>query len=400
MLLWLWHIASLAPFLAPLIAEGQEIEEVLVVPSARAKVETFPIFKNLRWNKVLVEKIFYEGPDPLDYVVEFVAQDKIELGGLTFPKGVHVVASNPIFRVRDFKDLWVNGIKVCDLIGMHSMSLEVVEIQPCDDVTIRGIKIPQGSLVAFLKKKLQPGEKWLEIYCINPSKTMTYQGTVFEKGSTLFPGAGGKKGELSISCLIEEWKDAPQPVPIDDDAKKAIAKFPIFKEMDWSKTNFEAAVFEGPEKRDYFIEFSIGDLVRIGGREVDGGWIKGQGLSYRAFSIGETKIGQWKICERFGQNAQTLQIFEAEFCQEIPLPEGKIPARSVLSFVNGLPEGNIALKDIACIIPSQALTLNGININAGQAAEIKDGQVSFPKKPCIPLRDQIYYKKRDPWDPK
>jgi hypothetical protein len=376
----------------------------LIIPEAKKKVATLPIFKDLSWDKVLVEELFYEGPDSMDYTVRIKALDSIVFGGIRFPKGTRIGAVDLYYTVSDFKRLTLKGISVCDHLRIHGYYLAVVEMKLCSDSIINGFKIPGKSLVVFYKPKLEKKQDWANIYCVQLGESMKFKGENFAKGETLRPfsptGRSIERPKDDDPCYIEAWGEPDQPVPIDDDAKKAIAKFPIFKEMDWSKTNFETAVFEGPEKSDYFIEFSVGDLVRIGGREVDGGWIKGRGLKYRAFSIGEIKIGQWKVCERFGQNAQTLQVFEAEFCQAIPLPEGKIPARSVLSFVNGLPEGNIALKDIACIIPSQAMTLNGTNINAGQAAETIDGQVSFPKKPCIPLRDQINYKKRDPWDPR
>ncbi|MCC7405547.1 MAG: hypothetical protein IT288_14205 [Bdellovibrionales bacterium] len=373
-------------------------------PKAQKIVATLPIFKDLDWNKVFIEDLFYEGPGSMEYYVQLKALASVVIGGMRFPKGTHISGVDLLYSMSDFKRITVNGIPVCDHLRLHGYYLAVVEMKLCSDSTINGLKIPGQSQVVFYNGKLDKKQDWFNIYCVQLGGSMKFKGENFAKGETLRPysptGRSIERPKDDDPCYIEAWGEPDQPVPIDDSAKKAIAKFPIFKEMDWNKADFRVAVFEGPEKSDYYVEFLRLGRFRLGGREISGALIKGNGLSYRAFSIDEMKIGQWKICERFGQNAQTLQVFEAEFCQEIPLPEGKIPARSVLSFVNGLPEGNLALKDIACIIPSQALTLNGTNINAGQAAEIKDGQVSFPKKPCIPLRDQIYYKKRDPWDPK
>ena len=160
-------------------------------------------------------------------------------------------------------------------------------------------------------------------------------------------------------------KSSP-PVVLKDDLEK-LSKWPIFKDMVWDNVYMSQVFNEGPSPTDFVVTLWVKKPVKIGGITYPRGtFVSGIGTLFRMG--GEkmvVKVNSHKVCGNLGQDGQTLEIFEIKLCEDLKLPEGVIPAGSVVDFPKGLPKKGITFSDIRCLLVSKGTTLKGRRVFSG-----------------------------------
>ncbi|MCB0387149.1 MAG: hypothetical protein KDD43_17280, partial [Bdellovibrionales bacterium] len=91
----------------------------------------------------------------------------------------------------------------------------------------------------------------------------------------------------------------------------------------------------------------------------------GKHYIFRLWGFEPVSINGVKICDQLGQHAQTLEIFEIKLCEDLKLPEGIIPAGSVIDFPKEVPKKGIKFSDIRCLRLAKATTLKGRQVKSG-----------------------------------
>ncbi|MCC7403448.1 MAG: hypothetical protein IT288_03535, partial [Bdellovibrionales bacterium] len=138
---------------------------------------------------------------------------------------------------------------------------------------------------------------------------------------------------------------------------------PFFEKTDVSRLYISGF---GKRKEGVYANLISKDKVNYGGYLYPSGvQVSGENDLLRIYMKGSININGIEICGQLGQHAQTLEIFEIKLCDDLKLPEGVIPAGSVIDFPKGMPKNGIKFSDIRCLLPAKATSLKGRPVKSG-----------------------------------
>ena len=110
-----------------------------------------------------------------------------KLGGIDFPAGTVIEGAGSLIRLNFDQPVTVNGVRICNEMGIHSDTLEVFEVKLCEDLKLAEGVIPAGSVIDFPKGMPKNGIKFSDIRCLLPAKATSLKGRPVKSGVEITP---------------------------------------------------------------------------------------------------------------------------------------------------------------------------------------------------------------------
>lgn len=171
---------------------------------------------------------------------------------------------------------------------------------------------------------------------------------------------------------------------VQEGAKERVSQFEILRELDWDQVNIQELYFDGPGKFDYTVEFKAKGKIRIGRRDYPAGTsVVGKGFLFRVYGPVLGAIEGREICNQVGQDGRSLEIFEIGLCNDLKLPEGVVPAGSIIDFDGSVPKGKLSVKDISCMQSGGPTKIFGKPIIKGQIVSPNSTEWTHQDKHCF-----------------
>lgn len=181
-------------------------------------------------------------------------------------------------------------------------------------------------------------------------------------------------GALSVfeaDCEDSRSKDGiPEHIltepQIQNGAREKVAKFKILQEVKWDSVYIRELFYDGPGAFDYTVDFWAMKPVVIGGISFPPKvQVVGKGVIYRVLGKNLGKVAGIGVCGQIGIHAESLDVFEIKLCKDVQLPEGIIPAGSIIGFFGRAPTAGLKFTDIRCLIVGGGTTLKGKKVQKG-----------------------------------
>ena len=172
----------------------------------------------------------------------------------------------------------------------------------------------------------------------------------------------GLIGLSGLRCLADSAKNPTSS--LSENQNQNLKVIPFFAKTDFQKVDVRLNLMDPIDGLN--VGLTTTAQVEMGGRNYPAGVVvEGRSDLWHVYFKGPITINGIKICEYLGQHAQTLEVFEIKLCEDLKLPEGVIPAGSVIDFPKELPKKGIKFSDIRCLRPAKETTLKGRRVKSG-----------------------------------